>query len=478
MDSQCHRHAERDLTEDQKIQLLDILLREFAVSRSRTKYFRDCSDRLSEFELVVTKSARNAHIEHDDDRRYAALRIVHPDPTAQPRFESNAPWDKSALLNIAEGRDQMDTDDELAERQKTRRSISEAYHLICIAFGRGSNFALVCNLRTAIDQQLSVILSDEFMNTITFLNIQTALCHSAFNGFTELCKWFLHDRQISPLWCLECYFGPARVLARCISLVSPLQFAVFARHHDIIRLFIKSGANVNFDCVHGINPLMAAVSYGDITTSKFLLDMGAHPDVLGHYPHRQSALHCAVDGTWKAPLDPDQAGRLVTLMVHHNANVELTDFHGNTPIMTAVHSRCFCGVSTLLLAGASVFSTNTAGKTALLMSRGDKALIALFSMHLLNAPVRAEHTCVLPNGRIWIHTNHPANSFFDAMAEDEAEAEAMAQADAQAAAEGLAMEEARMDVLAAALPDENQDQAEEMSIGTTDTDPYECLSWL
>ena len=423
------------LTDGELITLCNVLCNRFAVSGTAAKHYSDCNDRLIEFERVVTKAARGLSLEHDDGVFHPGLRVVHPDPTTQPHFDSDAPWDKHALTNIVGSTAMNDTDFEDTERMQPAPDVGAALDRVSLVLGRGSHFSTACNARTNIDRLLSVILSDEFMSTMTFDTMQKALCHAACYGYTDLTKWLVVKRRLSPLWRLECRFGPARALARRTSLVSPLHWSSFGGHRDLILFFIERGADPNFDCVHGFSPLMASVCYGDISTTMLLLNNGAHVNVLGHYPYRQSALHCAVDDTWRAPLAPDLAARLVTLLVHSGANVEISDVHGNTTVMTAVRAGCFSGVAALLVAGANVFSTDSAGNTALSLSYGDASIIALLSTHLLNARVDAENTCVLPNGRIWTHTNDPDDSFFDAMVADDCEAVAMAQARAQDEAE-------------------------------------------
>ena len=59
--------------------------------------------------------------------------------------------------------------------------------------------------------------------------------------------------------------------------VQPLHSAASGRHHEVCRLLIASGADVNGTQRHGFTPLHSAAQHGDVELVELLLSAGADP---------------------------------------------------------------------------------------------------------------------------------------------------------------------------------------------------------
>jgi len=59
--------------------------------------------------------------------------------------------------------------------------------------------------------------------------------------------------------------------------VQPLHSAAAGRHHEVCRLLIASGADVNARQRHGFTPLHAAAQHGDVELVELFLSAGADP---------------------------------------------------------------------------------------------------------------------------------------------------------------------------------------------------------
>jgi len=59
--------------------------------------------------------------------------------------------------------------------------------------------------------------------------------------------------------------------------VQPLHSAAAGRHHEVCRLLIAAGADVNARQRHGFTPLHAAAQHGDVELVELLLSAGADP---------------------------------------------------------------------------------------------------------------------------------------------------------------------------------------------------------
>jgi adenosylhomocysteine nucleosidase len=61
------------------------------------------------------------------------------------------------------------------------------------------------------------------------------------------------------------------------TLVQPLHSAAAGRHHEVCRLLIAGGADVNARQRHGFTPLHAAAQHGDVELVELFLSAGADP---------------------------------------------------------------------------------------------------------------------------------------------------------------------------------------------------------
>ena len=93
----------------------------------------------------------------------------------------------------------------------------------------------------------------------------TALHFAAFFGKTEAART-LHEAGADP-----------GVYSQNDLHVQPLHSAASGRHHEVCRLLIAAGADVNATQRHGFTPLHAAAQHGDAELVELFLSAGADP---------------------------------------------------------------------------------------------------------------------------------------------------------------------------------------------------------
>ena len=93
----------------------------------------------------------------------------------------------------------------------------------------------------------------------------TALHLAAFFGKTEAARTLIDSG------------AAVDVYSRNDLLVQPLHSAAAGRHHEVCRLLIATGADVNATQRHGFTPLHAAAQHGDDELVELLLSAGADP---------------------------------------------------------------------------------------------------------------------------------------------------------------------------------------------------------
>jgi len=93
----------------------------------------------------------------------------------------------------------------------------------------------------------------------------TALHLAAFFGKTEAARTLIDAG------------AAVAVYSRNDILVQPLHSAAAGRHHEVCRLLIAAGADVNATQRHGFTPLHAAAQHGDDELVELLLSAGADP---------------------------------------------------------------------------------------------------------------------------------------------------------------------------------------------------------
>ncbi|HEY4943947.1 MAG TPA: Ivy family c-type lysozyme inhibitor [Rhizomicrobium sp.] len=172
-----------------------------------------------------------------------------------------------------------------------------------------------------------------------------------------------------------------------------------------LRQLVEQGANPNAVDRSGITPLMDAIlrsNGGDAAaedTVKFLLEHGAEPFVA--LPSGQTPLHTAVQnaritamlldhGAPSSPLDQSGATPLFSaacagiagqgaaeVLIAHNAQINIGDNNGDTPLHCASAGGSIAVVKLLLAHGAAVNVTNKLGKTPLDKSIGHPEISAV-----------------------------------------------------------------------------------------------------
>jgi ankyrin repeat protein len=96
----------------------------------------------------------------------------------------------------------------------------------------------------------------------------TALHFAAFFGKAEAARSLLEAGAVVGAY------------SRNDLLVQPLHSAASGRHHEVCRLLIAAGADVNATQRHGYTPLHAAAEHGDDELVELFLSAGADPSAL------------------------------------------------------------------------------------------------------------------------------------------------------------------------------------------------------
>ncbi len=129
--------------------------------------------------------------------------------------------------------------------------------------------------------------------------------------------------------------------------------------HELIKLLLEKGANVDMQSGKGETALIIAARYGDTDIVKLLLEHGANHEIRDL--QGATALHCAAYSF--KPLET------VQVLLKYNADVHAVDNEGRTVLMCAIWGGSSELVSTLLSDGVDVqaqASQTSGGKTALL----------------------------------------------------------------------------------------------------------------
>jgi ankyrin repeat protein len=150
--------------------------------------------------------------------------------------------------------------------------------------------------------------------------------------------------------------------------LTPLQLAASARNGnpEIVRLFVKSVANVNAVEEGGDSALHFAANSGKTENVKVLLASGANVRIRGRGD--DTPLHSA---TWHS----DATAALIKLFIEAGADVNATNANGETPLhrMSPIESR---PVTELLKAGANPNAKSNGGETLPKSRRSRRADIA------------------------------------------------------------------------------------------------------
>ncbi|KAG7335586.1 hypothetical protein KOW79_000279 [Hemibagrus wyckioides] len=186
-----------------------------------------------------------------------------------------------------------------------------------------------------------------------------------------------------------CSIGQYDVVAECIRSGNvdvdgrnlggwtPLMYAAYIGHDNIVNLLLESGVSVNASTAKGLTPLMLAASCGNESIAYFLLQQGAE-------------LECKDRRSWTALLHSTSTGhqQMVKFLLDNNANANIKEpLLGFTPLMEAAASGHEIIVQYLLDHGARAEEKNFKGETArvLAMMYGHTKIASLIDMHCLRA---------------------------------------------------------------------------------------------
>lgn len=137
------------------------------------------------------------------------------------------------------------------------------------------------------------------------------------------------------------------------ALWSPLADATFAKHFDIMKLLLDSGAKVDAPDHRGVT-LLVSMGFFDPTATTILLDAGANPN--------------AADREGETALMKASAHGLkqtVKLLLDHHAEVNQKDAKGRTALMHAAASRYSNAIPILLENAADPTARDAEGHSAL-----------------------------------------------------------------------------------------------------------------
>ncbi|KAF7708056.1 ankyrin repeat and SAM domain-containing protein 3 isoform X2 [Silurus meridionalis] len=179
---------------------------------------------------------------------------------------------------------------------------------------------------------------------------------------------------------------------------TPLMYAAYIGHDNVVNLLLESGVSVNASTAKGLTPLMLAASCGNESIAYFLLQQGAELE-------RKDA------HGWTALLHSTSTGhqQMVKFLLENNANANIKEpAFGFTPLMEAAASGHEIIVQYLLDCGARVEERNLKGETAkgLASMYGHTKIASLIDMHCLRAkpgvyeePSSSEEDSAAPRAR-------------------------------------------------------------------------------
>ncbi|XP_032930064.1 ankyrin repeat and SAM domain-containing protein 3 isoform X1 [Catharus ustulatus] len=159
---------------------------------------------------------------------------------------------------------------------------------------------------------------------------------------------------------------------------TPLMYASYIGHDNIVHLLLEAGVNVNMPTPEGQTPLMLASSCGNESVAYFLLQQGAELEMKDI--HGWTALfHCTSAGHQQ----------MVKFLLENGANANCKEpMYGYTPLMEAAASGHEIIVQYLLNHGVRADVRDNTGATArtLAMKYGHTKIVGLIDLHAAPVP--------------------------------------------------------------------------------------------
>ena len=196
---------------------------------------------------------------------------------------------------------------------------------------------------------------------------------------------------------------------------SPLFFAVYNGHKDMVQLLLDKGADINTVNIFGRTPLHHAAEYGKIDAAGLLISLGAKPQLTKAAANRQEKI---INGLLQAGVDPDITDlhgqtalmhasilghmNVVKILLQWGANPNKEDLQGQTPLHKAAIWGCKNVAIQLIFAGAELNKTDLWGQTPLLVAVGNnkKEIVQLL------VDSGADQTIARENGTTPIYLAH------------------------------------------------------------------------
>ncbi|CAL1599226.1 unnamed protein product [Knipowitschia caucasica] len=150
---------------------------------------------------------------------------------------------------------------------------------------------------------------------------------------------------------------------------TPLMYAAYIGHDNIVNLLLEAGVNVNATTANGLTPLMLAASCGNESIAYFLLQQGAELE-MKDFRGWTALFHCTSTGHQQ----------MVKFLLDNKADANVKEpVSGFTPLMEAAASGHEIIVQYLLDHKVKVDHRNAKGETArvLAMMYGYKKIVSL-----------------------------------------------------------------------------------------------------
>ncbi len=154
--------------------------------------------------------------------------------------------------------------------------------------------------------------------------------------------------------------------------MTPLMWAIFKGHNNIVKALLKYGADVNVNDRFGATALILTTvpTYSDLAVIKSLIEHGAHIDAQNNNGSTALIFATKINKT-----------DIVEELLKHEAHVNIQDKCGWTALMHAILNRNKDIVELLLNHNAQVNITNNVGQTALDIARSteNQAIIKILA---------------------------------------------------------------------------------------------------